>query len=148
MLIRNNLLRIFSSNYLTQNRQLATATEAAKALASLSKKTLAVEKDATKLLENCCGLNIEAKLSPNQTLLGDKECPEWLWQMDVSQKPVYLSQLPFDSDEYWKKLKKIVKTRQAKLAACRRYPILHPEDEKCRTSHLQSSEIYFNKNAA
>ena len=79
-----------------------------------AKEEMKVEKDPEKLFTHCCGLNI-MKDGDDPPLIAMAECPDWLFEMDISQKKIELSDLDPESDKYWYRLRNLAKARKALL---------------------------------
>ncbi|XP_042898265.1 large ribosomal subunit protein mL54 [Parasteatoda tepidariorum] len=66
------------------------------------KKPLPVETDPQKLVNYCCGCNIN-KEGEDPKLLEDSEYPEWLWTLRPGPPPP-LEEMDPNTKEYWERL--------------------------------------------
>ncbi|GIY90186.1 uncharacterized protein CDAR_581691 [Caerostris darwini] len=94
-------------------------TSKAKAMGGLDiqKKSLPVETDVKKLVNYCCGTNID-KEGEDVKLKEDSEYPDWLWELRLGPPPP-LEEMDPNTKEYWEQfffLQKIRKLRLKKVA--------------------------------
>ena len=77
---------------------------------------LDVEMDPVKLCTRLVGGNIY-KEGQDPELLPDSEYPDWLWKLRTVKEPPKLSELEYDSAEYWDHLKQEDKLRRLRMKA-------------------------------
>jgi large subunit ribosomal protein L54 len=81
------------------------------AMAGLQKrKYLDVETDPEKLVNYVVGANIY-KEGEDPKIKPDSEYPDWLWELRTTREVPDPEDLPFDSDEYWKRVRKLNRRR-------------------------------------
>ncbi|XP_059146698.1 large ribosomal subunit protein mL54-like [Physella acuta] len=84
------------------------------AAATAKKVRMEVETDPEKLINFCCGANINVD-GKDPEIKPDSEYPDWLWNLRLERKAVDLSQLDPNTQEYWTRLSRISFIRNLRI---------------------------------